>query len=205
MRKKSRLKKGIIPTLLIVALLCLGTLFGLSVGIVTRAVAGETLPQLWGSALGAGIGATATLWAALYNQKRIERREQSKALNEVLIPMLEAQGAMMDAHNRANSVQLPNGASRAPEIGQHLDRALKNYDAIRQTSGLPEMANERIWTERMHLSFLFDEVITSLGVAKFTNTAGDWQIFQDNCSALIVQLDSGAADLKELLYNLKDD
>lgn len=66
---------GAIGTLLVLAILMLGVLFGLSISVLNNAIAGESLLSLWGPALGASIAATATLSAAMYSQRRAERRE----------------------------------------------------------------------------------------------------------------------------------
>jgi hypothetical protein len=78
-----QLFEGATGVLLVIALLCLGAVFGLSGAILMRGVTGETLPQLWGSVLGSGIGATATLWVALYSQRLVEKRELRRPVNEL--------------------------------------------------------------------------------------------------------------------------
>jgi len=84
---------------LLVVVLCLGALFGVFFVMPTRAVVGEILPQLRGSAPDAGSGATAALLAATCNQhatnqRATELREKQRALNEMPIPMLDCTYAL---------------------------------------------------------------------------------------------------------------
>ncbi len=53
--------EGVVGIILVGLLLLLGALFGLSIAVLSRAISGETLLGLWGPALGASIGASATV------------------------------------------------------------------------------------------------------------------------------------------------
>lgn len=193
--------EGAAGLLLLIALLCLGALFGMSFAILTRGITGETLPQLWGSALGAGIGATATLLAAMYNQRLTAQREKQKALNEVLIPMLECTFALMDTNNQSGRMlRWSEGDSdRREAIQGHFDVAARSCSAIRPALGLAEKTNEHVRGGRMHLDYIFEGLGKAVGKAMNTNAQADWREVQEGCTEAIIALDELEKSLKATL------
>ena len=187
--------------LLLLALLCLGALFGVSFAILTRAVAGETLPQLWGSALGAGIGATATLLAATYNQRATERREKQRALNEVLIPMLDCTYALMDVHNLSGRIhrQSPGGEDLRLRLREKFEAANKHCAGIKQTLGLSENTNEQLSGGRLHLEYIFRKLGEAVATAEQSDDDAHWSAVQEECNNGIFALDDIQKKLKTTL------
>lgn len=187
--------------LLLIALLCLGALFGVSFAMLTRAVSGETLPQLWGSALGAGIGATATLLAATYHQRSTERREKQRALNEVLIPMLDCTYALMDVHNLSGRRHRQSSDDKDVrfDVREKFEAAAKHCHAIRQTPGLSERTNEQLSGGRLHLDYIFRQLGQAITTAESSNADAAWLAVQDECSNGIIALDEIQKKLKGTL------
>ena len=192
---------GAAGLLLLIALLCLGALFGVSFAMLTRAVAGETLPQRWGSALGAGIGATATLLAATYNQRATERREKQRALNEVLIPMLDCTYALIDVHNLSGRIHRnrPGERELRPELREKFEAASKHCVAIKQTPGLSEKTNEQLSGGRLHLEYIFRMLGQAVATAERSNDVAHWNAVQDECNNGILALDDIQKKLKATL------
>jgi len=130
----SRPFEGIIGLLLLAAVLFLGCLFGISFAVITRAIAGETLLRLWGPALGAAIGASATLGAAIYNQHRSERRELRKPLQETLRKLLSfavlLDRARANMHKLEEVARAGKGFDAGPDHGglKHIEELAIDFD-----------------------------------------------------------------------------
>jgi hypothetical protein len=140
-----QLFEGATGVLLVIALLCLGAVFGLSAAILTRGITGETFPQLWGSVLGSGIGATATLWVALYSQRLVERRELRRPVNELRSQFDDLHSltyALVDAIEQAGEID-PEEASRYSDktfSNEYRQRRSDIYIALERV----EKASEKI-------------------------------------------------------------
>ncbi len=96
---------GLVGMLLVAALLLLGMLFGLSIAVLSRGIAGETLLGLWGPAVGATIGASATILAAMYNQRLTERRELRRPIGAMLTKLGDVSYILTLLAYRLNGVE----------------------------------------------------------------------------------------------------
>jgi hypothetical protein len=70
---------SIVGTLLTIAILVLGILIGLSLGVLTN---GTALVGLWAPAVGSAIGVFGAFMAAMYSQREIEKRELRLPLSD---------------------------------------------------------------------------------------------------------------------------
>jgi hypothetical protein len=134
-----------------------------------RGVTGETLPQLWGSVLGSGIGATATLWVALYSQRLVEKRELRRPVNELRSQFDDLHTLsylLVDAIERAGEID-PEEASRysdkmfSNEYRQHrsdiygaFERVEKALEKIQPGPSLPPTLMTKVNQFKEKIEFL---------------------------------------------------
>jgi hypothetical protein len=100
--------EGLVGLALCIALLFLGGLLGLSVAIlsadVLTAERAKNVATLWGPFLGAFVGAVATITAAIYNQRRTERRELRRPIGVMLKKLEPLSYGLTTLHHRLNGV-----------------------------------------------------------------------------------------------------
>jgi hypothetical protein len=196
-KMKHQPKPGLISVPLCCAFLSLGALFGVSFVMLTRAIAGETLPQLWGSALGAGIAATATLSAAIYNQQRTERREHRRALNEVLIPIMDCQIALGGLSNLC--VMKDFGQKTEDRVSGAFVATYQRYQAIQPIPALPERINSHIRASKTWTELEFGELSNRLKIALQSTQKSDWNKAAEQCGELMTSLKNLENHIKNMI------
>jgi hypothetical protein len=181
-------------------------LFGLSIAVLSKGIAGETLLGLWGPALGATIGASATILAAIYYQRLIERRELRRPIGATLSKLEKVSYNLTLLAHRINSIE----SRSKKEVGLHdlaikavkdADRALAEIELEHALpSALSEKVNDHIANA---IAVLHLEIRPRVQLAPIRSDADEmkalWAATSERTVAVRNHIDSAVAALSEYL------
>lgn len=191
---------------LFASLVLFGTMIGLSIAVLSQAVAGEHLLSLWGPALGASIGATATVSVALYSQRKTERREVEKHLNAVIdglnafrYSVTRAQGAVAQA-----LVQLEEpGVIDTRPLQAALDAAQK-ASVVKPDPALPRDLRNDVASTVAFGSYLIERAAQAASAAMHARTAPEIEFILQETKVATARCVELIDELHETLVTLHD-